>query len=122
MNRITKKFNELQKDNKTAFIGYVTAGDPSIDKTYELVLAMEKGGADIIEIGIPYSDPLADGPVIQAAGLRAFENDIKVAQSVLNVLKRYEKTAIYRFYLWFIIILFSIWVMKNSHLSVKRWE
>lgn len=78
MNRITEKFNKLQSQDKAAFIGYVTAGDPTIEKTAELVLAIERGGADIIEIGIPYSDPLADGPVIQAAGLRAFGNDIKV--------------------------------------------
>ena len=80
MNRITEKFNELKSKNKTAFIGYVTAGDPSIQKTAEIVLALEKGGADIIEIGIPYSDPLADGPVIQNAGLRSFAGGFKVAQ------------------------------------------
>ena len=78
MNRITAKFDELKKSGKCAFIGYVTGGDPSIEKTAELVLAMEQGGADIVEIGIPYSDPLADGPVIQAAGLRAFEASICV--------------------------------------------
>lgn len=79
MNRITAKFNELKKINKTAFIGYVTGGDPSIEKTIELVYAMEAGGADIVEIGIPYSDPLADGPIIQDAGLRAFDNGICVS-------------------------------------------
>ena len=78
MNRIDAKFKELKDKNKCAFIGYVTGGDPSADKTVELVHAMEAGGADLIEIGIPYSDPLADGPVIQDAGLRAFDNGICV--------------------------------------------
>ena len=78
MNRVKAKFKELKEISKTAFIGYVTAGDPAIQKTVELVHAMEAGGADIIEIGIPYSDPLADGPVIQDAALRAFDNGICV--------------------------------------------
>jgi tryptophan synthase alpha chain len=80
MNRITAKFNELKAQGRTAFIGYLTAGDPSIDKTPELSAAIERGGADIIEIGIPYSDPLADGPIIQQAGLRAFAGGVTVAK------------------------------------------
>lgn len=93
MNRITAKFDELKKQGKTAFIGYLTAGDPSIEKTVELVHAIEAGGADIIEIGIPYSDPLADGAVIQAAGLRAFDNGItvsKVFDSITEIRKNTE--------------------------------
>ena len=78
MNRIEAKFAELKAQGKTAFIGYLTAGDPSIEKTVELALAIEQAGADIIEIGIPYSDPLADGPVIQQAGLRAFKGGVTV--------------------------------------------
>ena len=70
----------LKRQGRTAFIGYLTAGDPSIDKTPELVAAIERGGADIIEIGIPYSDPLADGPIIQRAGLRAFAGGVTVAK------------------------------------------
>lgn len=91
MNRITSKFSELKKDGKTAFIGYLTAGDPNIDKTIELVHAIEAGGADIIEIGIPYSDPLADGSVIQAAGLRAFDSGVKVSQ-VFDAVKKIRKS------------------------------
>lgn len=91
MNRISAKFNELKKINKTAFIGYVTGGDPSIEKTVELVYAMEAGGADIVEIGIPYSDPLADGPVIQDAGLRAFDNGICVSD-IFECVKEIRKT------------------------------
>ena len=52
-------------DGKKAFIGFVTAGDPSLDKTEEFVLQMEKAGAGLVELGIPFSDPIAEGPVIQ---------------------------------------------------------
>ena len=67
MNRIQNAF-----DNKKAFIGFITAGDPSLDKTEEFILEMEKAGAALVEIGIPFSDPIAEGPVIQEANLRAF--------------------------------------------------
>ena len=58
-----------------AFIGFLTAGDPTIEKTVEYVLAMEEAGCDLVEIGIPFSDPVAEGPVIQEANLRALSNN-----------------------------------------------
>ena len=82
MSRIGKKFEKL--GGKTAFIGYITAGDPSIETTKDLVLAMEKGGCDIIELGVPYSDPVADGPVIQAAAQRALDNGVTVEKIIEN--------------------------------------
>ncbi|MGN0308089.1 MAG: tryptophan synthase subunit alpha [Lachnospiraceae bacterium] len=66
MSRISEAFKE-----KKAFIGFLTAGDPSLEKTEELILAMERAGAALIEIGIPFSDPIAEGPVIQDANVRA---------------------------------------------------
>ncbi|SES89036.1 tryptophan synthase, alpha chain [Natronincola peptidivorans] len=69
--RITKRFELLQAKQEKALITYITAGDPDLNTTQQLVLEMEKAGADIIELGIPYSDPLADGPVIQRASQRA---------------------------------------------------
>ncbi len=66
MSRIKKAF-----ENKKAFIGFVTAGDPSLDKTEEFILEMERAGAALVEIGIPFSDPIAEGPVIQEANIRA---------------------------------------------------
>lgn len=69
MNRIDKAFSKGK-----AFIGFLTGGDPDIDTTERLILAMEKAGADLIEIGIPFSDPIAEGPVIQAADLRALKD------------------------------------------------
>lgn len=70
-NRIDKRFSDLKLAGKKAFIAYVTAGDPSLKKTQELIPQLERSGVDILEIGIPFSDPLADGPVIQAASQRA---------------------------------------------------
>lgn len=71
MNRIEKRFKELAGRAQAAFIPYITAGDPDLDSTARLVLDLEKAGADIVELGIPFSDPLADGPVIQAASQRS---------------------------------------------------
>lgn len=65
-------------DNKKAFIAFFTAGDPSFEKTVEYVLTAVDAGADLIELGIPFSDPIADGPVIQAANLRAFKDNTTV--------------------------------------------
>lgn len=78
MNRIDKVFNELAKNNKKALIPFISNGDPSIDETIDTVLKLEKVGADIIEIGIPFSDPLADGEVILESYIRALKNGIKV--------------------------------------------
>ena len=83
MNRIDKTFKILRRAGKKAFIAYITAGDPSLAATEKLVLALEKSGADIIELGIPFSDPLADGPTIQAASLRA----LKAGASLKKIFK-----------------------------------
>jgi len=74
MSRISGKFNSLREKKEKALIMYLTAGDPSLTITKELILALEKAGADILEIGVPFSDPTADGPVIQAAAQRALKN------------------------------------------------
>jgi len=73
MNRIDVKFRELKRRDKKAFIAYVTAGDPDIAVTEKIVLALERSGVDIVELGIPFSDPVADGPTIQAASQRALK-------------------------------------------------
>ena len=73
MNRIDAKFQVLQEQEKKALITYLVAGDPDLEKTVELVIAKAEAGADIIELGIPFSDPLADGTVIQAAAKRALD-------------------------------------------------
>lgn len=71
MNKISDAFN-----NGKAFIGFVTAGDPDINTSKEILLSMSKGGCDLIEVGIPFSDPIAEGPVIQDANIRALKNNV----------------------------------------------
>ncbi len=66
MSKISEAFQ-----NKKAFVGFLTAGDPSLDKTEEFIITMEKAGASIIEIGVPFSDPIAESPVVQEANVRA---------------------------------------------------
>ena len=83
MGRIGKKFEALRARNEKALIVYVTAGDPSLEITNKLILEMEKSGVDIVEIGVPFSDPTADGPVIQAASQRA----LKAGATLSGVLK-----------------------------------
>lgn len=114
MNRIDVKFAELKAQGKTAFIGYLTAGDPSIEKTVELAYAIEQGGADIIEIGIPYSDPLADGPVIQQAGLRAFKSGITVDKVFDAVKVLRKKTDIPLLFLVYYNTIFNIGAKEFS--------
>jgi tryptophan synthase, alpha subunit len=69
--RIAGLFSRLKQEGRKGLIAYITAGDPAPDRTASLVEALERGGADLIELGIPFSDPIADGPVIQRAGYRA---------------------------------------------------
>lgn len=78
MNRISQTMNLLRDQKKTALITYITAGDPSIEITEELIYALERGGADIIELGIAHSDPVADGPIIQDAVQRSLASGTKV--------------------------------------------
>ncbi|SFP68079.1 tryptophan synthase, alpha chain [Caldicoprobacter faecalis] len=86
MNRIDMVFNDLREKGSKALITYITAGDPNLGATADLIIEMEKAGADIIELGIPYSDPLADGPVIQRASARALNNGIKIAD-IMNMVR-----------------------------------
>ncbi|MBS3762713.1 MAG: tryptophan synthase subunit alpha, partial [Planctomycetes bacterium] len=76
-NRIDAKFGHLQKDDQAAFIPFLTAGDPDLQTTKKLILAAEKAGADLIELGFPFSDPIADGPTIQASYTRVLEKGQK---------------------------------------------
>jgi tryptophan synthase alpha chain len=91
-NRIENMFEIKKEENKKALITFITAGDPDLDITYDLVLAMEKAGADLVELGVPYSDPVAEGPVIQAANARALKNDVRLDKLFELVFKLREKT------------------------------
>ncbi len=94
MNRIQRKFIDLKKKGKKAFIAFLTAGFPSIDKTYKLVLDFEKRGVDLIEIGVPFSDPLADGPVIQKASSFALKKEVTLEKILFLVKKIRTKSQI----------------------------
>lgn len=80
MSRIKATFDALQAHGRKALIPYVTSGDPFADATVDIMLAMAKAGADVIELGVPFSDPMADGPVIQKAGERALARGIGLPQ------------------------------------------
>jgi len=87
MTRIGKRFAALRERGELGLVAYITAGDPSLDATYEFVLALAAGGADVIELGVPFSDPLADGPVIQRASERALKGGTNLA-GVLELVRR----------------------------------
>ena len=90
MNRIVEKFAALKRDRKKGFIVYIGAGDPNLDATRELALAFDKAGVDILELGVPFSDPLADGLVNQLAAQRGLESGTtppKLLETVVAVRK-----------------------------------
>jgi len=91
MSRIPATFQRLAAAGRKALIPFVTAGDPYPDATVELMLAMAEAGADVIELGVPFSDPMADGPVIQRAGERALKHHIGLPQ-VLGYVSQFRQT------------------------------
>ena len=93
MNRIEKLYSEFKAAGRAAFNVYLCAGDPDLETTRELIPALEEAGVDVIELGMPFSDPIADGPVIQAAGQRSLERGTtlgKVLELVDEVRKESE--------------------------------
>jgi len=74
MNRIQEKFKELKSKNEKALVGFVTAGDPTPEISFKIILAMCAAGLDILELGVPFSDPTSDGPVIQRSSHRSLQN------------------------------------------------
>lgn len=91
-NRIDEKFASLRAASRSGFVAYVTAGDPSPAHTASIVLALEAAGVDFIELGIPFSDPLADGATIQAASGRAIAAGTSVAR-VLEIVREIRRTS-----------------------------
>jgi len=86
VNRIETRFNNLAQQGKTAFVAYITAGDPDLDTTAEIILEMDRCGVDVIECGVPFSDPVADGIVIQEAAQRALAKGASL-RKILAMLK-----------------------------------
>lgn len=91
MSRIDATFSRLKEQRKKALIPFVTAGDPSPELSVPLMHAMVKAGADILELGIPFSDPMADGPAIQRSSERAIKNGVGV-RNVLSYVSEFRKT------------------------------
>ncbi|MGJ0429363.1 tryptophan synthase subunit alpha [Methylobacter sp.] len=91
MSRLAAKFEELSKAGRKALIPFITAGDPHPDFTVPMMHAMVKAGADVIELGVPFSDPMADGPVIQRASERALEHKMSLRKT-LALAKEFRKT------------------------------
>jgi tryptophan synthase alpha chain len=92
VSRIQKLFERKRAGKDAALIAYITAGDPSPERTPALVAALERGGADLIELGVPFSDPIADGPVIQMASDRALAAGTTLAR-VLDIARQVRKTS-----------------------------
>ena len=91
MSRISKTFSLLKSNNKKALIPFITAGDPSVEMTKKILHQLVESGADMIELGIPFSDPMADGPVIQRASERALANNVGIRKT-FEIAKEFRNT------------------------------
>ena len=90
MSRIDKRFDALKREGRAAFVTYVMCGDPDIETSLAIVKALPSAGADVIELGMPFTDPMADGPAIQAAGLRALKAGATLRKT-LDVVRRFRE-------------------------------
>ena len=90
MGRIENTFERFQQSNRTGLIPFVTAGDPDPERTVAIMHTLESAGADLIELGMPFSDPAADGPTIQAASERALAAGTTL-EDVLNIVARFRR-------------------------------
>lgn len=89
MSRIAQRFAELQKAGRSAFVPFITAGDPDAETSFAILERLPAAGADLIELGVPFSDPMADGPAIQASSLRALGAGMDIA-GVLKLVRRFR--------------------------------
>ena len=89
MNRLTKKLKELKAENKKALVAYLVAGDPDIESTLSLIKLFIESGVDIIEIGVPFTDPIAEGPIIQKAHDRALQKNVSLSL-IFNMIKDFR--------------------------------
>src|SRR5439155_24271021 len=90
--RISSRFAELRERGDLSIVAYIPAGDPSLDATLQFVLALADAGADVIELGVPFSDPLADGPTIQRASERALKAGTTL-RGVIDLLRRIRESS-----------------------------
>ena len=91
MNRLTKRLADLKKQNKKALVAYLVAGDPDIESTLQLMNLFVESGVDVLEIGVPFTDPIAEGPIIQKAHDRALEKNISLT-AIFEMVQRFRET------------------------------
>ena len=90
MNRLTKRLTDLKKQNKKALVAYLVAGDPDVETTLQLMQLFIESGVDVIEIGVPFTDPIAEGPIIQKAHDRALAKDISLT-SIFEMVQKFRE-------------------------------
>ena len=90
MNRLTNTLANLKNKSKKALVAYLVAGDPDIETTLELMMMLVDSGVDIIEIGVPFTDPIAEGPIIQKAHDRALKNNVTL-KSIFEMAQKYRE-------------------------------
>jgi len=112
LNRIDEKFKTLREQNKKALVTFITAGDPDFNLSEKFIIEMEKDGADLIELGVPFSDPSADGPVIQEANIRAMKNGADIYTIFDFTKKIRSKVSIPLVYLIYYNVIFQYGVEK----------
>ena len=92
MSRIAERFARRKAEGRPAFVAFLTAGDPSLERTVRAARELDAAGADVLELGVPFSDPLADGPVIQRASERALARGVRLAE-VLETVRRIRRSS-----------------------------
>lgn len=90
MNRIAKSFHDLKREGKKGVVPFITAGDPDLETSLGIVFKLADSGADVIELGVPFSDPMADGPTIQRSSQRALENGVNLT-AILDLVKEFRE-------------------------------
>ncbi|MCM3869790.1 MAG: tryptophan synthase subunit alpha, partial [Pyrinomonadaceae bacterium] len=94
MSRITEVFAQLKREGKKGFIPFIVAGDPDLETTGDLLVELADSGATVIELGVPFSDPMADGPVIQRASERALQHGFGLAAVLETAARARRKTKV----------------------------
>ena len=113
MSRIKEKFNQLKSNRETALISYIMTGYPSEKTTLSAVRGLIQGGADIIELGFPFSDPIADGPTIQMASTESLNSGTKI-DNFFSIVKKIRKE------LFLQMVRIKILLKQQSHLKIQN--
>jgi tryptophan synthase alpha chain len=117
MNRIEKRFAQLKRAGKKDFIVYIGAGDPNLDATRELALAFDKAGVDILELGVPFSDPLADGLVNQLAAQRGLESGTTPPKLLETIVAIRKQSGARQRQAWTVC---SFWICRRKNRTITK--